>query len=206
MPLELVSGQKRYPDVFKPGTIRDKWLYLAESAGLGDEYKLVAKMPSRPYSQTLQNIISSSADPGESSYFDILDEKNEYARKIGKGSDYGGGTTPKSRALYYLKMAVRYGDKAAFEKYLVEYVAAGGSEKGYDTSVRNMAPLYGLSSSEKKDFKEKWLDDEGREKLRQAEEFYKTVIDKGEKIPGATKEIRKALPEKPKKLAGTVAR
>jgi hypothetical protein len=147
----------------------------------------------------LQNILASSADPGESSYFDILDEKNEYARKVGKGSDYGGGTTPRSKALYYLKMAVRYGDKAAFEKYLMEYVAAGGSETGYATSVRNMDPLYGLTSSEKKDFEKTWLDDEGKAKLKQAEEFYKTVIEKGEKMPGATKEIKKALPRKPKK-------
>jgi hypothetical protein len=204
-PIELLRGEKTYPDVYKPSTIRDKWLYLAESVGLGDEYKALTNMPARPYADTLQNIVASVADPGESSYYDILDEKNEYMRKAGKGSDFGAAVNPRSKALYYLKMAVRYGDKAAFEKYLAEYVAAGGSEKGYEASVRSMDPLYGLTSSEKKDFEKEWLDDEGKRKLKLAQEFYEEVIEKGEKIPGATRSIKRELPSKPKK-ASTVAR
>jgi len=54
--------------------------------------------------------------------------------------------------LYYFKVAVRYGDKEAAEKFLQEYVSYGGDAKGMDASVRAMHPLSGLSTAERPEF------------------------------------------------------
>ena len=45
-PMELASGRTYFPDLFKPRTIRDRGLYLAQSLGLDNEYKAVAGLPS----------------------------------------------------------------------------------------------------------------------------------------------------------------
>jgi len=176
LPAEMAFGKKTFPNVFKPGTIRDRGLYLAQSLGLGDEYKKIAGLPSRNYMDTLKNIFVYTSDPGEGAYYDILDEKRAFQKKIGKYNEYTGSFSPRSQALYNIRMAIRYQDKKALEKYLIEYVNLGGTKQGLETSLRNMNPLHGLNKAEQKVFVKIWLDDEGREKLLLALAFYENVL------------------------------
>ncbi len=173
---EIASGKKVYPDIFARRGIRDQYYNLAQSLGIENEYAAMAGLPSKGYWASLKGIFIYDMDPGQAAYYDTLDEKNKFLKKLGKGGDYGGNYTPKSNALYNLKLAIRYGDKKAAEKYLLQYVELGGTAKGLNTSLRNMDPLFGMTETEQIVFVKDWLDDEGRRKLFLADDFYKNVL------------------------------
>ena len=86
-----------------------------------------------------------------------------------------GDVTPKSQALYNIKLSIRYKDKKAFEKYIAEYISYGGTSKGLRTSLKNMHPLKGLNKKEQKAFLQ-WLDEEDRQRLGLAVQFYKDTL------------------------------
>jgi hypothetical protein len=173
---ETVAGKQIYPNVFEPRTIRDKGLYLAEQLGLGDEYKAIAGLPSRPYLQNLkQNLAAYTYDPNQSAYYEIQDLKHDYLKKIGKEGNYSGTITPRSQALYNYKLAIRYEDKEAAQRYLKEYAVLGGTAQGLQTSLSNMEPLHGLSTAEKTAFLRSLTEDE-RRRWKQAEQFYGQVL------------------------------
>lgn len=181
LPVEEALGSRTYPDVFKPGRIRDRWQYLAESFGLGNEYKQLAGKPvptiegsrGRGYFGSLRDVFTYSADPGQSAYYDILDEKRRYMKKLNKPDGYS--TSPRSDALYNFKLSIRYKDKEAARKYLLEYVMLGGTDKGLAQSLKTMDPLYGLNDEEKIAFVVS-LNTEDRQKLVRALQYYQTVL------------------------------
>lgn len=172
---ELLYGYKLFPDAFKKQRIRDRWQYMFESFGLGNEYKALAGKPTRGYGRSLWDLFIYKADPYESAYWGTLDEKRRFLKKIGKGSEGGYSITPRSEALYNIKLAARYGDKEAGKKYLLEYIAKGGTAKGLKQSLNTMNPLYGLSDAEKRVFVQQ-LDTEGKEDCVKALEYYARVI------------------------------
>jgi hypothetical protein len=174
--IELPTGMKTYPNVFERGTIRDKMLYLFQAFKLGEEYKVLAGLPHRPYSESFQDLLVYSVDPGQAAYGDILDEKRRFMQRVGKYSSFAGAPSPRSNALYNLKLAIRYKDLRAAEKYIAEYVRFGGTAQGFETSLRNMRPLFGLNDAEERVFVTTWLDDEGRKKLLRAALFYDEVL------------------------------
>ena len=44
---EVALGKKLYPDMTKPSAIRDSGEYVAQSFGVGDEYRAVTGMPQK---------------------------------------------------------------------------------------------------------------------------------------------------------------
>lgn len=172
LPAELAARRKTYPDLFRPTTIRDPGLELARTFGLEAEYRALLGLPSRPYAESWRDVFLYRVDPREAAYFDILDEKRRFLKKIGKWGEYGGLISPRSNALYNVRQALRYQDRDALIRYLSEYVNLGGTAQGLATSIRNLSPAHGLTAEEAKRFVEEWLDDEGRRKLRLAMEYY----------------------------------
>ena len=175
LPAEMATGKRLFPNVFEPGNIRDRGLYLAQSFGMGEEYAGMTGLPRRGYPYVLSKL-ADIQHPGEAAYYDILDEKREFLKTLGKKSIMSGALNPKSNALYNVKLAARYGDKEAFEKYLLEYTRLGGSRESLNTSLRNLAPLSGLNDDEVKVFEAKWLDEDGRKRLDDAKRFYDEVF------------------------------
>jgi hypothetical protein len=181
-PVELILGKSLFPDVFKTRSIRDRVEYIANSLGLGNEYKMIAGKPvptiqgsrGMGYLGTAQDIFTYSADPGQSAYYDTLDAKRKFQKKINKLNE-GSFTSPKGNALHNFKLAVRYKDTKAARKYLLEYAALGGTSKGLEQSLRTMDPLYGLSKDDKISFI-KSLNGEEKQKLVRAMMYYQGVL------------------------------
>jgi hypothetical protein len=115
-----------------------------------------------------------SVEPKESAYYAILDVKQSFQKKIGKYQE-GYSESARSNALYNLKLAMRYGDKKATDKYLQEYVTLGGNAKGIEKSLDALNPLYGLSGGNKRKFLESLKPDEEKQ-LQMAQEFYKELV------------------------------
>ncbi len=176
--VEAATGKSFFPDMFNPSSIRDKALFVARSVGLGNLYSTIAGLPQRSYGDILSDMFYYKDDPGQSAYWEMRDAVSAYQKEIGKASYYAGVFSPRSNALYNLKLALRYQDKKAAEKYLTEYANLGGTWPGLETSLRNMHPLHGLTKQEQNEFIAT-LDAEGLRRLYQALLFYEDVL--GEK-------------------------
>jgi len=175
-PIEMLTERKLYPDAFSPGRIRDPWLYIAQSLGIEPEYRALGKGPKLPYSERLEGLLTYKVDPGEAAYWYVIDEKNRWLDKQGKRF-IGVADSAKSLALYNLKLALRYDDKKAVQKYMAEYYAAGGTYQGMNTSLKSMHPLSGLSKEDESRFIE-WLykDPDGKERLERAIDHYYDLL------------------------------
>lgn len=178
-PFEVATRQSMFPDVFKMGLIRDRGLFLARSLGLDNEYKAIAGIPSEGYASSLSNLFMYKADPGQSAYSYIYEEKKRFLDKLGKSFD-GWMLTPRGQALYNIKLSIRYGDEDSLIKNMEEYQLLGGTSQGFKTSIKNMQPLQGLNKKEQKAFIES-LNDEDLDRLGKAQLFYETVL-KGKEV------------------------
>jgi hypothetical protein len=81
-PAELATRRTLYPDVTRPGTIRDKGLYLARNLGLENEYVALTGKPSEGYGKSLTKAFVYATDPGQVAYSAIFDLKNNFLKKI----------------------------------------------------------------------------------------------------------------------------
>jgi hypothetical protein len=181
-PFELLARKQLFPDPFDPQTIRDRTQYIARQFTLIDEYKALFDIPSEGYATSLKKAIVSEADPQRAAYNDVVSRKYEYLKKIGKppGSS---PNTPKSNALYNLKNAIRYNNPKQAAKYYIEYRGHGGTNETLDDSIDRLNPLNGvISSSNSIEAKKQaaefliYLGKDGRDKLRDALEYYKQEI------------------------------
>ena len=174
IPAELFSGRTSFPDITKPGTIRDRKLYIAQQMKLGDEYKALTGMPTEGYEKSLKKLLIYTSDPGQAAYMDIMEEKRRFAERIGKESE-GFFITPKGNALYNYKLALRYQDYKAAEHYLDDYIAKGGNGAGLMRSMQAMNPLYGMNPLERSQFVS-GLDPEAMTKLDRAMDYWMKVL------------------------------
>ena len=175
VPAEIATGYTIFPDVFEPRRIRDKWLYLAQQLELEEEYRALAKLPRREgYLASWKRALFNVAAPGESAYWNIIDLKHKFLKSKTGGSSYTITDTKRSNALYNMKLALRYGDKEAYEHYMAEYLNAGGTRAGIRRSLASLDPLYGLGKY-LKEFRRS-LSEEEQAELQKAIEFYRNML------------------------------
>jgi hypothetical protein len=171
---ELALNRSLYPDVFKPGTIRDMGIYIAKSLGIDNEYKALMGKPSPGYTKSIPEFFIYKTDPGQTAYSEIFDEKKRFLKKNNREST-GFWLTPRGNALYNIRLAVRYKDQEAMKKYMAEYVVLGGKQRGMESSFRAMHPLFGLNKDDREKFTGE-LDSEGLSNLEKAIKFYEEML------------------------------
>jgi hypothetical protein len=179
---ETLSRRSTFPDVFKMGTVRDRWLHLARSFGLENEFKMMAEKPSKGYGRSIKEALVYSIDPGEAAYRNVYDAKTQFLKKIGRTSE-GFWLTSTGDTLYNMKLAVKYDDKKAFSKYLTEYAALSAQQgrtaeqvkAGIGSALKTMHPLYGMDDRTKVSFINTLSKDE-QEQLVEAVNFYNDTL------------------------------
>jgi hypothetical protein len=173
--LEVATRRALFPDVFKPRTIRDRGLHIAQSFGLDNEYKELIGLPRKPYEKSIKKAFIYSIDPLEAAYGETYSLKQKYLKKIGK---YGEGfwLTTTGNDLYNVKLAIRYGDNESAGKYLEKYFSDGGTVNGITKSLMAMEPLYGMSDKEQNEFLDSLNKDELL-KVSMAYEFFARMFD-----------------------------
>lgn len=188
VPLEVATKRSTFPDVTKPGRIRDRAEHLFRSLALDKEYRQLTGKPMREgYAEGLAESAIKKVDPGSSAYYRILDEKRRF--RAGKGLGSGYSDSERSEALFNYKQAIRFDDKAAATRYLSTYMALGGTKKGLQQSLDLMHPLGGLSRADKREFVD-GLREEDRLLLDRATQFYRETLNppgspgSKERIPG----------------------
>ncbi len=168
---ELLTQRALFPDAFKPKAIRDRWQHITTGLGIENEYNALSGKPSRGYMKTLYGISYYKVDPYEASYNDVISELYRFKKKNGEGG-HGFWLSEKSNALYNAKLASKYGDKKAFNKYINIYAKLGGNIKGMEQSLNSMSPLWGLNTVEEQKTFLTWLGEDGEKKMAKAIKFY----------------------------------
>lgn len=172
MGTELATGKTLYPDVFKPGNLRDPADYVARQFSLENEFRVLTGRPHEPYLKSAAKGLADQINPDQTAYYEILDRKYQFLDDMGKPGGESGGS-PKSAALYSYKRAKALGDKQAEQKYLAQYKTLGGTDQGLAQSVRTADPYFGLGTN-----KRKFLDTltaEEKRKLPLAIRYYKKI-------------------------------
>ncbi len=118
-------------------------------------------------------------DPEQAAFMDIFDAKFRYMENVlGEERGIYANITAKSNSIYNLKLAVKYQDRQAAEKYLAEYINYGGTGRGMVQSIKTMHPSYGLKKGEFDNFYNNFLTAEERQKYDRAVRFYNDVLTK----------------------------
>jgi len=172
---EVVTRRALFPDVFEPRTVRDRWLHIAKSFGMENEFTSLTKRPNKPYSKSIKTLFTYSIDPLQAAYSNTYENKRRFMKKIGKESE-GFWITPKGNALYNVRLSMRYGDKEAFNHYTTEYVVKyGGKPENMVRSFEAMNPLYGMTKQEQNLFLIT-LNEAEQKQLVQAIAFYYQLL------------------------------
>lgn len=183
---ELITRRSTFPDIFRPGAIRDRYLHIARSFGLENEYIALAGKPSRGYGESLNSLFMYKVDPNEADYRKAFDLKRDFLKKMGKEVD-GFWITPDGDALYNMRLAMRYDDREAFRKYFMEYVERkiregkddAQIEQGIKRSLKSMHPVSGMSRGMQEAFARS-LTDEEMKIMHGAVRFYYDVLEMGD--------------------------
>ncbi|MBL6985281.1 MAG: hypothetical protein ISR74_06780 [Candidatus Thioglobus sp.] len=149
MGAELVTGKKLFPNPLKPSPIMDKAEHLARLFALDGVYRDVAGKPS-PDKGALEHIVNTiqglafySTDPGEVAYWSAVSDMHKFQESLGIEKARV-NPTKKSKALYYYKQSMKYGDLKAGLKYYRKYKELGGTEESMEASVKLLAPEMAL--------------------------------------------------------------
>jgi hypothetical protein len=175
--IELVSGKQYFPDMFNPRIMRDWKEYLASTLGVTPEFRALTGRPSPGYlKERFGGLWSYTLNPDEAAYWWIQGKKRQFQENVlGTAWSGAGSVSERSMALWRIKQAIRYGDRQALIKYAREYIAFGGTDKGFETSLNSMKPLAGLNKADEAQFL-KWLTPEDRQYLRKALGYYQELI------------------------------
>lgn len=174
---EIISGKTTFPDIREPKTIRDTGYYIAQQLGLTDEYKALKGLPmNESYLETWMKAFIYTSDPDVTAYYRILDLKRKFEKDtLGKYPTQAYNESPKSQALYYFKLSLKYGDDKKAKKFLKEYINNGGTGEGLVRSLSSLNPVYGLNAQELTAFYE-WLTYDEQQDLKKAFGYYQSLI------------------------------
>lgn len=175
---ETALQRSTYPELFRPRTIKDRGQHIADSFGLGNEYKAIKGLPSRPYSESKWDLLLYRVHPGEAAMADIYELKRQYMKKIGKEAE-GFWLTARGQAMSHYKTSLRLEDKEAAEKYFMEWIRlsvnAGLTPKqlntSFKTSMTRLHPLSGISPKDMPGFLE-FIGPGEKDTVKRAVDFY----------------------------------
>lgn len=187
-PIEALTRRSLFPDAFNPRTVRDRGIYFANQLALEPEYRAIMGKPGKPYLSTMDEFAIYKYNPFETAYHEMRDLKNKYLKSQGKLSE-GFFLSPSSDALYNMKLAHRYGDHKAVQKYLEKYTEIiymrhrGEPEskireyikRGIKASFSALHPLSGVAKKDRSAFVNTLTENE-KDQLVKAMRFYNDVL------------------------------
>jgi hypothetical protein len=165
----MITGVKMFPPGAPVSSLPE---HVFDMAGLGGEYDALTKPGTDKAQKYLLNRLGIKyADAREQEYWTAKDLVSDFKDAAGISNSGTSSGNKRSTALYYYKMAIRYGDMDSAKEYLARYIVLGGTKSGMKTSFSSMNPLYGLDAEEKAALKE-WLADDEIEIMYNAIEYY----------------------------------
>ena len=160
--MEVLTGKALYPEMRKPKPVRDKIEHMLRTVSLDLPYKYVTGKPTRGILKDIESLATYTTDPGEAAYYDIINKERDFLEQ--QGMDIPSfSPTKKSNILYYYKQAQKMGDKKAAQKYMDQYIEAGGNKQDLMKSIKKSHPLGIMPIQYRKMFLETLGEDDQKE-------------------------------------------
>ena len=190
--VETATGRSLFPDIRSQRTIRDKGLHIARFLSLDKEYIALMGLPSKGYLKNIPLAFKYEIDPLQAAYSKVYQLKRDFLKEKGKIGE-GFWLTDKGNALYNLKLAIKYKDKEATDKFLLEYAHLAGImskdgaiadldaeqqsflSKKVMASLLKMHPLSGLTKPDTAEFLGT-LNDEDKTNYSEAQKFWVSIL------------------------------
>ena len=172
---ELLTGTSVFPDVFKPGSIQNRFDHHLRPFGLEWASKLARGAPQEKFNplKLAKNWAAYEVDPGKTAYYATRDEVNRYLNKEGGG---GWSFSEKSNALYDIKLAIRFGyDDEEVKGYIQKYINLGGKVSTIQGSLNSLHPLNSVPKKKRAAFK-KTLNGEQLHQLEMGVQYWRDVL------------------------------
>lgn len=150
--IEAIAGRTTFPSVAEPRPIRNRMEGVAKALSLGPLYNMFNPQPERQGRTYSQALGLTDYDPEETNYYEMMGAARDWKRKQGLPVEPGSDTSDKGNQLYYAKQALRYGDPKAAHGYLLKYAANGGTDEGFQSSMKRLDPLFGFTDKQKRSF------------------------------------------------------
>lgn len=170
-PVELVSGQSYWPDIFNPRQIRDGWREAFSTFNLQNEYDLVMGKPSRGYGESWWGSLVNRYDTAEVAYDKARGWGYDWLERE-KGQSGGvAATTERSTALYDWRRAQKFGDTAAEARAWERLMELGVNARSLRQSIARAHPLGMIAKKDRQAYLAT-LNDREKETLQEAIEWY----------------------------------
>lgn len=174
-PLEAAAGVTLFPDVFDPRPVRDNWRQFARTFSLENEYDVLVGNPTRGYSRTIEEAVVNKRDAGEVAYNRAKGLVSDWLKRTKGQEGYGNFTSPRSDALYKLRLALKYRDREAERQARRELRDLGATEDDIADSIKRAHPLGGIALKDRAAFKRTLTTDE-RKTLDRAIDWYERTF------------------------------
>lgn len=188
IPVEAVSRQSYYPDIFHPRPIQNRGDYLGQQTTFGPEIQALQGKPGKPLyeSEDLTGLLVQRTDPKAAAYSTWQGIERKYMERAGKEDTSLFWRSPRGQALNNWSRAIHQADEDAIAKWKGEYERMEREKYGRDFSLSKMyadmekslrakAPLAGVTKAERKAIVAQ-LDSQERRTLARAETYYKDVL------------------------------
>ena len=156
VPFETALGYQLWPDVFNPRRIKDRNRYLSQLFALEHEYDALMDRPSKGYFSSMGELIWKYRDPGQSAYQNIRTSAYDYLQKETGHSVSSSGSTPRSAALYDLRLSQKLGDVEGAEAATERVIALSKNRKEAMDAIKRYkgraAPLAMFNKKQKRAF------------------------------------------------------
>lgn len=179
--IEAAMGYQSWPDIFNPRPVDDRAEHMLKIWSADSLYRKVTDMPLRPGRQQWVNPKSwlvFSTDAGQSAYWATRNQAQEWRRQNTDNNWRPGKPTDKDVYLKFFRQAHQYNQPEAAEKWLNQYLDAGGNLRSVYKSLDNQHPLIGLSQDERLQFVS-GLDDRQMDMYQAAIKHYQQHIQSG---------------------------
>jgi hypothetical protein len=173
--VELMIGQKLWPDIFHPRVIHDKWRELFQTVSLENEYDALAGKPSRGYPQSWVASLVYKRNPDEMAYDESRTIAYEWLQRE-KGERGGSSTSDRGEALRDYRLALRYGDQKAAQAALARYESLGGTKGSLSTSIKRAHPLGPIAKKDRAAFLASLTDDQ-LDTFQRAERYWQDTFE-----------------------------
>jgi hypothetical protein len=152
---EAAMKTQTWPDVFNPRPVYDRTEHMLKIISADKLYRRVTDRPMRPGHESglnPKNLLTFTTDAGEAAYWSVRGMSRDWQQQNSDANYSPGRPTDKNVALKYFRQAHQYGDQAAADKWLNEYLDQGGTIRTMHKSLNNQHPLIGLNDAERKQF------------------------------------------------------
>lgn len=170
-PLEMITGNRYFPDVFRPRPIDDRWREFARMFSAENEYDAIVGNPSRGYLNSWVGSVTYNRNPGEMAYNETRSLIRDFKESKGEASS-GFSTSPKAEIAKDYKLALRYGDAAAEKKAKAKMLELGMDKDEIDKVLLRAAPLAGLPLNERQEFLAS-LDTRDKNQVEKADKWFR---------------------------------